>query len=211
MKLISIVTTCFNEEENVEELYLQVKALFTELPNFRYEHIFIDNASTDKTISILKRLASQDKNIKIIVNSRNFGHIRSPYYGILQAQGDAVILLVADFQDPPELIKTFLKKWHEGYKIVIGIKPKSNESRWMSTIRRLGYHWISRVSDIKLIKNYTGFGLYDKKVIKILHTYDDSYPYFRGIIADIGFDIAEVPYTQPVRKNGYSKKKKLSR
>lgn len=205
MKLISIVTPCFNEEENVEELYQQVKAIFSQLPHFHYEHIFIDNASTDKTAAILKNLATKDEHVKVIINSRNFGHIRSPYYGLLQAQGDAVILVVADLQDPPELIKTFIEKWQEGNKIVIGIKPKSSESRLMSTIRRLGYYWVSRIADIKLIRNYTGFGLYDKEVIKILRTYDDPYPYFRGMIADIGFDIAEIPYTQPIRTRGYSK------
>ena len=138
MKLVSIVTPCFNEEENIEELCQQVKAVFEQLPDFRYEHIFIDNASSDKTVSILRTLAAKDKNIKVILNSRNFGHIRSPYYGLLQARGDAVILVVADLQDPPELIKTFIQKWREGSKIVIGPKPKSNESRLMSTIRRLG-------------------------------------------------------------------------
>lgn len=205
MKLISVVTPCFNEEDNVAELYQQVKSVFNQLPYLRYEHIFIDNASTDKTVSILRTIATQDKNVKVIINSRNFGHIRSPYYGLLQAHGDAVILIVADLQDPPALIKSFIQKWEQGNKIVIGTKPKSNESRLMSTVRRLGYYWIGRIADIKLIRNYTGFGLYDKEIIKILHTYDDPYPYFRGMIADIGFDIAEIPYTQPVRKRGYSK------
>ncbi|MGC1183364.1 glycosyltransferase family 2 protein [Legionella sp.] len=205
MKLVSIVTPCFNEEENVEELYQQIKAIFQQLPHYRYEHIFIDNASSDKTVSILRSIAEKDKNVKIIVNSRNFGHIRSPYYGLLQAQGDAVILVVADLQDPPELIHTFIQKWEDGFKIVIGIKPQSEESRWISSIRRLGYYWIGRIADIKLIKNFTGFGLYDKEIIKTLRTYDDPYPYFRGMIADVGFDIAQISYNQPKRKHGFSK------
>lgn len=205
MKLVSIVTPCFNEEENVEELYQQVKAIFRQLPQYHYEHIFIDNASTDKTVPILRSLAAKDNAVKIIVNSRNFGHIRSPYYGLLQARGDAVILVVADLQDPPELIKTFIQKWEMGNKIVIGVKPRSEESRLMSSIRRLGYYWIGRIADIKLIKNFTGFGLYDKDVIKTLHAYDDPYPYFRGMIADIGFDIVEIAYNQPKRKHGISK------
>lgn len=205
MKLISIVTPCFNEEENVEELYQQIKAIFKQLPQYRYEHIFIDNASTDKTVPILRSIAAKDKAIKIIVNSRNFGHIRSPYYGLLQARGDAVVLVVADLQDPPELIKTFIQKWEMGNKIVIGVKPRSEESRLMSSIRRLGYYWIGRIADIKLIKNFTGFGLYDRDVIKTLHAYDDPYPYFRGMIADIGFDIVEIAYNQPKRKHGFSK------
>lgn len=205
MKLISIVTPCYNEESNVSDLYAQVKNVFKQLPQYRYEHIFIDNSSTDKTVDELKALAKEDKNVKIIINSRNFGHIRSPYHGLLQAQGDAVISLVADLQDPPQLIHEFLKKWEEGYKIVIGVKPKSQESKLMFFIRRLGYSFINRISDIKLIKNFTGFGLYDKHVIAILHNYDDPYPYFRGMIADIGFDIAEIPYNQPVRKRGVTK------
>jgi glycosyltransferase involved in cell wall biosynthesis len=205
MKLISIVTPCFNEEENVEELYRQVKAIFEQLPQYRYEHIFIDNASTDKTVAILRQLATDDNQVKVIVNSRNFGHIRSPYYGLLQAQGDAVILIVADLQDPPELIKNFIQTWEQGNKIAIGVKPKSQESRLIFNIRRLGYYWINKIADIQLIKNFTGFGLYDKEVIHALHAYDDPYPYFRGMIADIGFNIVEIPYNQPKRQKGISK------
>ena len=205
MKRISIVTPCFNEEGNVEELYQQVQAVFNQLPNYQFEHIFIDNASTDATVSILRTIADKDHRVKVIVNSRNFGHIRSPYYGLLQAQGDAVILLVADLQDPPELIKEFIRRWEEGHKIVIGVKPKSEESRVMYAIRRLGYYWIGRIADVGLIRNFTGFGLYDKQVIQILNEYDDPYPYFRGMIADIGFDIAEVSYVQPKRQRGVTK------
>lgn len=205
MKLISIVTPCYNEEENVGELHEQVKAVLTQLPQYRYEHIFIDNASTDNTVSVLKEMAEKDKTVKIIINSRNFGHIRSPYHALLQAQGDAVISIVADLQDPPELIKRFIQQWEAGSKIVIGVKPQSHESRLMFAIRRLGYYWIGRIAEVKLIRNFTGFGLYDKSVIKILHQYDDPYPYFRGMIADIGFDIAEIPYVQPQRKRGMTK------
>ncbi len=205
MKRISIVTACYNEEENIQDVYHQVKEVFATLPQYEYEHIFIDNSSSDKTVEILKKLAAQDNNIKIIVNSRNFGHIRSPSYALLQAKGDAVISIVADLQDPPQMIKTFLEKWEEGYKIVIGVKPESAESQWMFAIRRMYYHFISRISDVKLIKNFTGFGLYDQEIIKILRTYDDPYPYFRGLIAEIGFDIAEIPYSQPVRKRGITK------
>jgi glycosyltransferase involved in cell wall biosynthesis len=205
MKLISIVTPCYNEADNVLELYRQVKAIILQLPNYKYEHIFIDNASTDNTVDILKHIAKEDKNVKIIINSRNFGHIRSPHHAIMQAEGDAVISIVADLQDPPERIKQFIQKWEEGFKIVIGVKRKSEEPRLMFAIRRLGYYWISRIADVKLIRNFTGFGLYDKQVINILHQYDDPYPYFRGIIADIGFDIAEIPYYQPKRKQGRTK------
>lgn len=205
MKLISVVTACYNEEENVEDLYNQVKAVFAQLPQYRYEHIFIDNCSEDNTVRELKKIAAHDKGVKVIVNTRNFGHIRSPYHALLQAQGDAVISIVADLQDPPNMIFEFIKKWEEGYKIAIGVKPESKESRLMFAIRRLGYYTIGRIADVKLIKNFTGFGLYDKQVMDVLRTYDDPYPYFRGMIADIGFEIAEIPYNQPRRQRGFTK------
>jgi glycosyltransferase involved in cell wall biosynthesis len=205
MKLISIVTPCYNEEENVTEIYQRVKTIFNQSTHYRYEHIFIDNASTDNTVSVLKKIAQQDTNVKMIINSRNFGHIRSPYHALLQAKGDAVILLVSDLQDPPEMISEFLKKWEEGHRIVIGVKPESQEKKWMFNLRRLYYHFVTKISDIKLVKNFTGFGLYDKSIIKILKTYEDPYPYFRGLIADVGFDIAEIPYNQPARQRGITK------
>ena len=205
MKLISVVTPCYNEEENVEAIYKQLKEVFMKLPEYSYEHIFIDNASSDQTVSILKSLAKKDKNIKIIVNARNFGHIRSPYYGILQANGEAVISIVADLQDPPELIFEFIKKWEDGYKVVIGIKKESEESPFFFAIRNLYYNLIGKISEIPLVKNYTGFGLYDKFVIETLRKIDDPYPYFRGLICDLGFERAEIKYVQPVRKRGFTK------
>jgi glycosyltransferase involved in cell wall biosynthesis len=205
MKHISVVTPCFNEEGNVQELYEQVKAVFQQLPSYTYDHIFIDNASKDRTVDILKGIANLDKNVKIIVNTRNFGHIRSPHHAILQAKGDAVISVVADFQDPPHLIKDFIKKWEEGYKIVIGVKHQSEESPIFFAIRKLYYNLIGTLSEIQLIKNFTGFGLYDKKIIEIIRNIDDPYPYFRGMICDIGFERAEIKYIQPVRKRGITK------
>ncbi|ARG98733.1 glycosyltransferase family 2 protein [Legionella micdadei] len=205
MKLISVVTPCYNEEANVEEIHKQVKAIFAEIPNYRYEHIFIDNASTDNTVAILRKIAEQDPYTKIIVNARNFGHIRSPYHAILETNGDATILIVADLQDPPTMIKEFIKKWEEGYKIVVGVKPESQESKLMFTIRRAYYNFVTRIADVKLIKNFTGFGLYDKEVVNILRNYKDPYPYFRGLIAEIGLEIAEVPYNQPRRARGVTK------
>ncbi|MDR3599025.1 MAG: glycosyltransferase family 2 protein [Desulfosporosinus sp.] len=205
MKLISIVTPCFNEEENVEELYKQVKVIFENLSEFRYEHIFIDNASADNTVPILKRLAKDDQNVKIIVNARNFGHIRSPYYAMLQASGEAVIPIVADLQDPTEMIPSFIKKWEEGYKVVLGVKVSSGESFLMFNIRKMYYNFINRVSEIELTKNNTGFGLYDKRIIEILREVDDPYPYFRGLISDIGFESFKIEYKQPARKRGLTK------
>lgn len=206
MKLISIVTPCYNEELNVEEVYSRVKNLFkTKLKNYKYEHIFIDNTSTDSTVSILKKLATKDKNLKIIINSRNFGHIRSPYYGMLQAKGDAVILLVSDLQDPVEMIFDFIQEWENGFKIVVGVKNHSLESPLFFFIRKMYYNLVSRLSEVKLIKNFTGFGLYDKKIIEILKTIDDPYPYLRGLISDIGFEVKKIPYIQPVRSRGFTK------
>ncbi|MSM40037.1 MAG: glycosyltransferase [Geobacter sp.] len=205
MKLISIVTPCYNEEENVAELYRQVREVFASLPAYRYEHIFIDNASRDRTVAILKEIAGQDKNVRIIVNSRNFGHIRSPYHALLQAEGDAVILLVADLQDPPPMIRDFIAKWEEGYKVVLGVKSNSEETPAMFLIRRMYYNLISRLSEIELTKNNTGFGLYDRRVMEALREINDPYPYFRGIVSEIGFEKAIIEYVQPRRKRGITK------
>jgi polyisoprenyl-phosphate glycosyltransferase len=204
MKTISIVTPCFNEAENVEELYLRIQMTLKEI-HFDYEHIFIDNSSTDETVNILKTIALNDKHVKIIVNSRNFGHIRSPYYGLLQGSGDAVIILASDLQDPPELIPEFIRKWEDGYKVVIGVKTKSEEFGLFYFLRSLYYRILRSLSDVRLIDNYTGFGLYDQRVIEILRTINDPYPYFRGLIADIGFEMAEIAFTQPRRKRGITK------
>ncbi|MFA6104999.1 MAG: glycosyltransferase family 2 protein [Patescibacteria group bacterium] len=201
-KLISVVTPTYNEELNVEELYNQTKAVFAGLPQYNYEHIFIDNASKDKTVGILKNIAVKDKNVKIIVNSKNFGHIRSPYHGLLQARGQAIILLVADLQDPPQLINDFLKKWEEGYSIVVGVKNKSEENPLMFAVRKLYYYLINKFSEVEQIKNFTGFGLYDQKFIEILRTIDDPYPYLRGMVTELGWNRFEVPYVQPSRKKG---------
>jgi len=205
LPLISVVTPCYNEEENVSELYARVKAVFATLPQYRYEHIFIDNASTDGTVAVLKALAGDDDHVKIIVNARNFGHIRSPYYAMMQAQGDAVISIVSDLQDPPELITEFLQQWEAGYKVVLGIKTASEESKIMYALRGLYYRTLRKLSDVELIEHYTGFGLYDQRVIAILRTVDDAYPYFRGLIAEIGFPSAKITYTQPQRKHGKTK------
>jgi len=205
MKLISIVTPCFNEAQNVEAVYEQVRDIFKGLSNYKYEHIFIDNASHDGTVEILKRIAKTDSNVKIIVNARNFGHIRSPYYGMLQSNGDAVILVVSDLQDPPSMIVDFIKKWEEGYKIVVGVKTKSKENKLMFLIRKMFYNTISKISETDQIKNFTGFGLYDRQFIEILRSIDEPYPYFRGLITELGFERTEISYTQPKREKGKTK------
>lgn len=204
-KLISIVTPCFNEEENVEAVYGHVKEVVQGINNIHYEHIFIDNASTDKTVNLLRAIAKKDKNVKVIVNARNFGHIRSPYHALLQARGDAVILLVADLQDPPCIIKDFINKWEEGYKIVVAIKTKSRENPLVFMMRKFYYFLIAKFSETEQIKNFTGFGLYDRIVIESLRKIRDPYPYLRGMIAEIGFSRAEIEFVQPRRKKGKTK------
>ncbi len=205
MKFISIVCQCYNEEENVRELYERVKNVFSKLPQYDYEQIYIDNSSKDNTVSILKEIAATDKRVKIIVNARNFGHIRSGYHALLQSGGDATIGMSSDLQDPPELIPDFLRKWEEGYKIVLGVKSKSEESPLFFAVRKLYYNLITTLSEVELVKNATGFGLYDSKVIEILKEIDDPYPYFRGLLCDIGYERALIEFVQPHRKRGFSK------
>lgn len=202
--LISVVTPCYNEEENVEQLYQQVQQQFQAL-NITYEHLFIDNASTDKTVEILRKLAATDKNVKVIVNARNFGHIRSPFYGLTQAKGDAVLLIVADLQDPPPIIPQLINAWRNGYKIAACIKNNSEESFIFFHIRKLYYKILDYVSEVEIIQNYTGFGIYDKSVITLLKDLNDPYPFFRGLICELGFEIYKIPYLQPARKRGFSK------
>jgi glycosyltransferase involved in cell wall biosynthesis len=204
-KLISVVMPCYNEEENVVAAYEQVRAVFARLPEYDYEHLFIDNASTDGTLAILKRMAAADRNAKIVVNVRNFGHIRSPYHGLLQARGDAVILMVSDLQDPPAMIVDFIRKWEEGYKIVVGAKINSAENRLMFFIRKRFYDAIAKISDAEQIKNFTGFGLYDRQFLEILRNLQEPYPYFRGLIAELGFRTLAIPYIQPKRERGATK------
>ena len=210
MKKISIITPCFNESENVEELYSRVKSEFDKLENYKYEHIFIDNASEDNTVELLKCIAEKDPNVKIIINSRNFGPVRSPHYGLLQGSGDATMLMVADLQDPPELIPRFIEKWEEGNELVIGVKSGSSESKGMYFIRKLYYKLASQLSETKLVKNYYGFGLYDKKIINILKGIKDPFPYSRGLLMDLGFNVFKISYHQPVRFKGITSTNFLS-
>lgn len=203
-KLISIVTPCYNEEDNIEELYQRVAAVMAAQP-YDYEHICIDNCSTDGTVKKIKEIASRDIRLKLIVNARNFGHIRSPYHGMLQSRGDACVLIASDLQDPPEMIAEFIKKWEQGYKIVLAVKPESEESSLMFFVRKAYYRMVTRISEVPLVKNATGAGLFDRAVIDILRSIQDPYPYFRGLICEIGFPIAVVPFKQPRRQRGITK------
>ena len=206
MKKISLISSCYNEEENLDTLYDRVvKAIEPYSNNYEFEYILLDNGSSDNTEGKLRELAQKDKRIKVIL--RNFGHIRSPYYGMVQCSGDAIIYLASDLQDPPELIGDFIKKWEDGYKIVLGKKTQSEESFPMFMIRTAYYELISRIADddTSLVKNCTGFGLFDRCVIDIIKQLDDPYPYIRGLICDIGFEKAFVEYKQPSRRRGISK------
>jgi polyisoprenyl-phosphate glycosyltransferase len=202
---ITVLTPCFNEAENVDALYERVKAVFATLPGYRYEHLFIDNASTDGTVDRLRALAARDRAVKVIVNTRNFGHVRSPYHALLQCRGDAVIGMAADLQDPPELIPEFVAKWREGYKVVLGVKAASDESALLFGIRKIGYRVIDALSEVEQVRNNTGFGLFDKAFVDVLRRLPDPYPYFRGIVAELGFKYATIPYKQPQRIRGVTK------
>jgi glycosyltransferase involved in cell wall biosynthesis len=203
-KLISIVTPCYNEEDNIEELCMRISLVMAKLP-YEYEHICIDNYSSDATVKKIKQIAKNDKRLKLIVNARNFGHIRSPFYGLLQSSGDATILIASDLQDPPEIIPDFIKKWELGFKTVLAVKPESYESSIKFKIRKIYYRLISKISEVPLIQNATGAGLFDKAVINILKDIQDPYPYFRGLLCEIGFPIATVPFKQPRRTRGVTK------
>lgn len=206
-KLISIVTPTYNESCNINDLIIQVRDIFDkQLINYDYEHIIIDNCSSDETVALVKKHCKVDCRIKLIVNTRNFGHIRSPVYAMKLAKGDAVISLVADFQDPPLLIPEFVKIWEQGnYKMVLGVKRSSAESPLFFFMRNAYYSLISKISEIELVKNFTGFGLYDRQVIDVIRTIDDCYPYWRGLICEIGFLKYLYLYDQPVRTRGITK------
>lgn len=206
MKSLSIVTPCYNEEENVREVVRRTREVLKLLPEFDYEHIFIDNASRDSTVAILKEIAAEDPRVKIIVNARNFGHLRSPVHGLYQASGDVVFLLLSDLQDPPELLIQMVEQWELGYPVVLGIKTTSEESGLMYSIRTAYYRLVRKLTDIETFEHFTGFGLYDRTVIDTLKTrFKDPYPYFRGMIAETGYRHILIPYNQKRRERGITK------
>ena len=205
MALISVVAPCFNEEDNVVELHRRIVAVFDHCPQHCLELLFIDNASSDRTAERLRALAAADPRVKVIFNARNFGHVRSPVHGILQAAGDAVIGIASDLQDPPETIAAFIEGWERGYKKVVAVKPISRENPLMVGVRRMYYAALNRISEIPLIENFTGFGLYDRSVIDYIRKLDDPYPYFRGLVSEVGFDTLIVEFDQPRRLRGVTK------
>ena len=206
MKKISVLIPCYNEEENVVPISQAViDTLTNELPEYDYELVFIDIDSQDKTRLLIRELCRQNPKIKAIFNARNFGQFNSPYYGMLQVTGDCVIEMVADFQDPVDLIPKYVHAWEEGYKIVIGIKTSSKENPVMYWLRSCYYKMIKKFSDVEQIEHFTGSGLYDRDFIEILRKLDDPTPFLRGIVAELGYKRKEIPYEQPRRRAGHTK------
>ena len=207
MKTITILTTCFNEAENIEHLYEETKREMLQIKadkGYDYEHLFIDNASTDGTVAILRKLASNDPRVKVIVNAKNAGWVRSFQYAITQTYTDAVFYLEADFQTPPENIHRFVEEWEKGAEVVAGIKKNSEEGWIVRTIRKSFYRLLKKTSDADIIENFLGVGLYDKAFIDRIRNIDDSYPFFRGMVAELGVDIKTVDYDHKIRRAGKS-------
>jgi glycosyltransferase involved in cell wall biosynthesis len=204
-KLISIVTPCYNEEGNVDVLYERVRDALAQRPEYDYEHIYIDNASTDSTQEHLRALAAADHRVKVIINMRNFGQTRSPYYALMQTRGDAVVSLAADLQDPPELIPQFIEQWENGFKVVLGQKTESEEAWLIYALRSVYYKLVRKMADVDLLEHVTGFGMYDREFVEQLRALDDRYPYTRGLISEFGYPVARIPYKQPKRKSGVTK------
>ena len=206
---ISIVTPTFNEVENIQKIYLEIKKKINEI-NCDYEHLIIDNNSTDGTIDKIRQLAQTDKNLKIIINAKNYGHIRSPFYALLQTNSDATILMASDFQDPVDLIEEYIEKWKNGKKIVLGQKISSEENKIKYSIRTLFYNFLNKISEFELPKNTTGSGIFDKSIIDKLKKINDPYPYFRGLITELGEEITTIQFRQPLRKSGITKNNLLT-
>ncbi len=204
MPYISVVTPTYNEEDNIIALCEQVKKIFQEI-NYDYEHIIIDNNSNDNTVLSVKKLIKSNPSIKLIVNSKNYGHLLSPFYGIKQSSGQATILINADFQDPPELIKKLVKSWENGNKITLLQKTETNEKFLIKNLRKFYYWFLSKTSDTILTQNTTGSGIYDRSIVEILRQIKDPIPYLRGLLAEIGPSISVVQFNQPARLKGKSK------
>lgn len=204
-KTISILIPCYNEQENVIPMAKAIDELFNEeLPNYKYELVFIDNDSKDNTRKLLREICADNKNVKAIFNAKNFGQFNSPYYGMLQTSGDCTITMVCDFQDPIDMIPKYIKEWENGYKIVIGVKTSSKENPLIYWLRSIYYKLIRKFSDVEQIEHFTGSGLYDKQFIQVLRDLHDPTPFLRGIVAELGFKRKEIPYEQPKRRAGKS-------
>ena len=203
-KKISIVTPTFNEQENIEKLSSEISIEMKKY-KYDYEHIIIDNNSDDNTITLIKKIAEKDKKVKVIINTRNFGHIRSPIYGMLQSSGDACIMMSSDFQDPPELIPKYIEEWENGNKIILGQRTTSDANVLMNFIKGIFYKFIGSISEISLMRNTTGSGLFSKDIVDQIRKIDDPYPYFRGLLSEISSEIKLIQFHQPKRTGGKTK------
>lgn len=206
-KLISLILPCYNEEANLPLLYAAICKVIEKIDNYRFEFLFIDNCSQDRSVAIIENLATEDKRVKAIVNASNYGSLRSPYHGLTQASGDAVIMMATDLQDPPELIPEFIKAWEAGHYVVAGVKSTSEESKLMYFVRSMYYKFVKKLSDNEQIEHFTGFGLYDKRVIDVLKEIKDPYPYLRGIVTELGFKVKRIEFKQPSRQYGKTSNK----
>lgn len=201
-KVISIFSNCWNEVENIPLFYKRCKVVLGQLANYDYEFVIEDNYSTDGTREVLKQIASEDRKFKVILNARNFGHIRSPFNGILQTSGDVVFFLCSDLQEPPEMLLEFIKKYEDGYKVVCGVRAGTKANWLLECLRGLYYWMLQKVSCETIIQKFTGFGLYDRCFIDALKKFHEPYPYFRGLVSEIGFKRCEVPFVQAKREHG---------
>lgn len=204
MSLITIITPTYNEVKNIKELSLLIKNI-CESNKINYEQLIIDNNSTDGTIEAIRELASKNRNIKAILNLSNFGHVRSPYYALLQSESDAAIIMYSDFQSPPDLIPKYYNQWKAGSKVVLGRRKIVSDGFFLKILKSFYYNFLCKISNNRMEKNITGEGLYDKSAINILKTIKDPYPYLRGLIFELGFQIDFVDFDQPRRKGGVTK------
>ena len=202
-KTISVMIPCYNEEENARAIYEAVRdELRAACPQYDYEILFIDNKSKDGTRAIIEQICAEDKHVKAIFNTKNFGQFNSPYYGITQTSGDCTITICADFQDPVEMIPQFVKEWENGYKIVIGKKTRSKENAVVYFLRGCYYKLLKKMSSVEMIEQFTGFGLCDKSFVDTLRDLHDPIPFIRGIVAELGPERKEIEYEQPRRRAG---------
>ena len=205
MKTICIVAGCYNERHNIGQLYERLKKVFDGLPNYEFSMLLIDNCSTDGTQAVIEDLCRNDMRVKAILNSRNFGHIRSPYHGFMCAEGDAIFTTVSDLQVDPEIITEFIKKWEAGNDIVIGLKTKSSSKFVLRLFGNVYYYLINKLSEVPQKRHFIGIGLYDKKAADSIKAMHDPYPYFRGMVFEVGYKRAEVNYEERSRSKGITK------
>jgi polyisoprenyl-phosphate glycosyltransferase len=208
--LISVVASMFNEEGNVEPLCERIFKAVEPLSQYDWEIVLIDNCSQDATVERAKAICARDKRVKLIVNARNFGHIRSPYHALMQARGAAVIGMASDLQDPPEMIPELLRGWEEGFKMVACVRTSSVETGLMPHLRRAYYKLMGSIAEARPLSGFTGFGLYDRRLVEVLREMGDPYPYLRGMVSEVGFPIKKVPFHQEARHSGITKNNWLS-